>query len=109
MARSGPALASGAPGERGPSLVPVVWMTSKFVMPMLEMWLKALAGQRSSGVTEIEKKLPLSATIAPYFFNASSIAVSSLAQVEGITKLDLSRSRWPMAGTLVWVADVVEA
>src|SRR5437899_1821114 len=53
---SGPALAAGAPGERGPSAGPVVWTTSKFVTPMLPLnrWLR-LVPQRSSGVIEIEK------------------------------------------------------
>src|ERR1051326_4557235 len=85
--RSGPALALGAPEERGPSVGPVVWITSKFVMPMLEMWLKALAGQRLSGVIEMEKKPPLSATNAPYFFKPRSNAFSSAAQLFEMTKL----------------------
>ena len=63
-------------------------MTSKLVMPTVDRWLKALAGQRSSGVTEMEKKPPLSATMAPYFFKASRMAFSCLAQVAGMTKLD---------------------
>ena len=37
-------------------------------------------GQRSSGVTEIPRMLPLSATSAPYFFNASATAFSSFVQ-----------------------------
>src|SRR5580765_7479979 len=78
---SGPAEALGAPGERGPSLAFVAWTTSKLVMPTDEIWLKAFAGQRSSGVIEMEKKLPLSATIAPYFFSPSKMAFSSLLQV----------------------------
>src|SRR4029077_9044399 len=96
-----PALATGAPGDRGPSFGPVLWMTSKLVMPTEEMWLKALAGHRSSGVTEIEKKFPLSATKAPYFFSPIKMAFSSMLQLEGMTKLDLRRNRWPIAGTLV--------
>jgi hypothetical protein len=32
---SGPAFATGAPGDLGPSTGPVVWMTSKFVALML--------------------------------------------------------------------------
>src|SRR5438094_438326 len=59
---SGPAFTAGAPGERGPSSGPVVRMTSKLVMLILVRSLKQFAGQRSSGVTEIEKKFPLSAT-----------------------------------------------
>src|ERR1043166_2087315 len=58
---SGPALATGAPGERGPSVGPVVWMTSKLVMLMVVRSSKTLAGQRSSGVTEMEKKFPSTA------------------------------------------------
>src|SRR5882724_9838471 len=65
---SEPALTVGAPAERGPSLTPVVATISKFVMPILRKLSKQPAGQRSSGVTEMEKKLPLSATSAPYFF-----------------------------------------
>ena len=66
------------------------------------MSLKQFAGQRSSGVTEIEKnELPLSATIAPYFFNPSSTAFSSFVQSDGITKAAFSRSRWPIAGKFV--------
>src|SRR5579862_4579882 len=91
--QSGPALATGAPGDRGPPLGPVPWTTSKFVIPTVEIWLNALAGHRSSGVTEIEKKLPLSATRAPYFLSPRRMAFSSVLQVEGMTKLDLSRKR----------------
>src|ERR1017187_7514640 len=49
---SGPAFTTGAPGDRGPPFVPVVWMTSKFVALMLVRSSKQPAGQRSSGVTE---------------------------------------------------------
>src|SRR5271170_6526859 len=99
----GPALAAGGPGERGPPVGPVVWMTSKLVMLTLVRSLKQLAGQRSSGVTEMEKKFPLSATIAPYFLRPSSNAFSSFVQFDGMTKLDLSRNRWPMAGRFTFV------
>ena len=78
-------------------------MTSKFVMLMLVKWSKQPAGQRSSGVTEIEKKPPLSATSAPYFFNPSSTAFSSFVQPDGMTKPAFNRTRWPMAGRFVLV------
>src|SRR5580692_7397455 len=100
---SGPALTEGAPGERGPSLGPVVWMTSKLVMLMLVKSLKQFSGQRSSGVTEMEKKFPLSATIAPYFLSPSNMAFSSIVQLAGMTKDDFSRNRWPIAGRLTLV------
>src|SRR6266487_4514769 len=54
--RSGPAFAAGGFGERGPSFWPVVWMTSKFVMPTVLKRSKQPAGQRLSGVTEIDRK-----------------------------------------------------
>src|SRR5271170_2927006 len=101
----GPALAAGGPGERGPPVGPVVWMTSKLVMLMLVRSLKQLAGQRSSGVTEMEKKLPLSATIAPYFCKPSRMAFSSMVQLVGMTKLDLRRKRWPIDGRLTFVLE----
>src|SRR5690348_2640904 len=106
---SAPAFAVGAPGDRGPPFGPVLCTTSKLVIPTIEMWLKAFAGQRLSGVTEIEKKFPLSATKAPYFFKPRNMAFSSMLQGFEITKLDLSRSRCPIAGTFVCVAAVVEA
>ena len=61
--------------------------------------LNAFAGQRSSGVMEMEKnELLLSDTIAPYFFKPSASAFSSFVQFAGIAKPALSRSRWPIAG-----------
>ena len=40
---------------------------------LFRMWVKALDGKRSSGANETEKKPPLSATTAPYFFTARSV------------------------------------
>src|SRR5438045_5560724 len=100
----------GAPGERGPSLGPVVWITSKFVTDSPVIWLKAPAGQRRSGTTEIEKKLLLlSAIKPPYFFSAAAIAFSSFVQLAGTVKFALSRNRWPMAGTFGFVVAGDEA
>ena len=67
---------------------------------MLRKWSKHLAGQRSSGVTEMENTLPLSATKAPYFFNPRSTAFSSLVQFSGMTKPAFNRKRCPIAGRL---------
>src|SRR3989442_8848728 len=97
--RSGPAFAPGGFGERGPSFWPVVWMTSKFVMPTLVKLSKQPAGQRLSGVTEMEKKFPLSATNAPYLLSAVRTAFSCFVQLSEMAKPDLRRSRWPIAGT----------
>jgi hypothetical protein len=66
-------------------------MTSKFVMATFRRLLKQFAGQRLSGLTETEKKLPLSATIAPYFFSAFSTTFSCFVQFAGMAKDDLSR------------------
>src|SRR5206468_9236353 len=89
---SGPAYATGAPGERGPSLGPVVWMTSKLVTESPVIWLNAPEGQRRSGTTEIEKKLLLlSAIKAPYFLSAAAMAFSCFVQFAGPLKLALSR------------------
>src|SRR5205823_1808190 len=61
----------GEPAERGPSLGPVVWITSKLLTSIVERLLNAVEENRSSGQTEIEKNPPLlSATMAPYFFSA---------------------------------------
>jgi hypothetical protein len=65
---------------------------------MVERLLKAVEEKRSSGQTETEKNPPLSATMAPYFFSARNTAFSSVVQPLGMTKLDFSRKRWPMAG-----------
>ena len=72
---------------------PVVAITSKFVTEMLLSRLKALAGQRLSGATEMEKNPPLSATIAPYFFNARRTAFSCFVHASGIANEDRSRPR----------------
>src|SRR5687767_9781439 len=106
---SGPASARGAPGDRGPSFTPVVCITSKFVMLIEDKWLNSPAAQRLSGTAEMEKKLPLSATRAPYFFKPLSTAFSGVVQLSGIKKLCLRRTRWPIAGTFVTDAAVVEA
>ncbi|MND08010.1 hypothetical protein D3C83_303680 [compost metagenome] len=68
-------------------------MTSKFVIATLRRLSKHSAGQRLSGVTEMEKKFPLSATMAPYFFSAVRTAFSCFVQFSGIAKDDLSRTR----------------
>ena len=62
MERSGPALAVGAPDERGPSLGPVVWMTSKFVMLMLVFTLFELLSDI------IRNRTPL-VTVGEYLIN----------------------------------------
>ena len=84
-------------------------MTSKFVRPTVLRWSKQPAGQRSSGVTEMEKKFPLSATSAPYFLSALRTAFSCCVQLPGMAKLDLRRSRWPIAGTFGSVEKGTEA
>src|SRR5262245_53910791 len=110
MVRSGPASAEGAPGDRGPSLAPVVRMTSKLVTDRAVRWLKALAGQRRSGTAETEKnELLLSAMMPPYFLSAAATAFSCLVQLLGTTKVAFKRSRWPMAGTSGLVVDGDEA
>ena len=76
----------------------MLWITSKFVTETLLRWLKAEPDHRSSGTAEIEKKPPLSATIAPYFINAVKIAFSSFDHVAGIWKFGFKRKRCPMAG-----------
>src|SRR5689334_21707775 len=107
---SGPALTIGAPGERGPSLGPVVCTTSKLVTESPVMWLKAPEGHRRSGTTEIEKKLLLlSAIRPPYFLSAAAMAFSSFVQFAGTLKPALSRRRWPMAGTFGFVVTGEEA
>ena len=106
-----PASAVGAPAERGPSVAPVATTTSKLEMSQLSApalvprWSKAVAGQRSSGQIEIEKKLPLSATNAPYFFSPRAIACSAADQLAGTTKDDFKRSRWPIAGMFTSVVE----
>ena len=71
MAWSAPAFTLGAPVDRGPSVGPVAWITSKLLTSIVERLLNAVDENRSSGQTEIEKNPPLlSATIAPYFFSA---------------------------------------
>src|SRR5262245_36953961 len=104
-----PASAVGAPAERGPSLGPVVWMTSKFVIEMLVRCVNTFAGHRLSGVTEMEKKLPLSATIAPYFFNPRRTAFSGELQSLGILNVAFNRNRCPIAGTFGLVVTGTEA
>src|SRR6185295_4366947 len=99
----------GAPGERGPFVATVPWMTSKLVRLIDWKLLKALAAKRWSGATEMEKKPPLSVTMAPYFFSARATACSALFQFVGMLKPALSRSRWPIAGALVFVAGVAPA
>ena len=66
------------PIARGPSLGPVVEMTSKLLMSIRERLSNALAAKRSSGQTEMEKKLPLSATIAPYFVRSQAYEWTAL-------------------------------
>src|SRR5260370_41681131 len=96
---SAPASTVGAPGDRGPSLGPVVWITSKLLTSMVERLLNAFAGNRLSGQTEMEKKPPLlSATSPPYFLSARHTAFSSIVQPLGMTKLAFSRNRCPIAG-----------
>jgi hypothetical protein len=64
-------LTVGAPDERGPSAGPVLWITSKLLTSIVDKLSNAFDAKRLSGQTEMEKNPPLlSATIAPYFFNA---------------------------------------
>ena len=63
--RSAPAAQVGAPALRGPSVGPVAWTTSNWSTPIEARLANESVPKRGSGVTEIEKKPPLSATSAP--------------------------------------------